>query len=399
MMTLHWNFKDLFRACRLGLSAKKIWMQMVGVIVGGIGYSLFTYLAYWVAGANLLAVWERFSLVPFLDPYYVSPYGPTEFIPWWSWLIWAAGIIWLLLCVMVAGAAVAKVTMEQLRGDDFFEGREAFGYALSRLGVIIGTPLMPLLFIAFVVACGLILSALGAIPEFGPVFVGLFSPLAFGASLFIAYLLVVLLVALILGPTIAGATKNDTFDTLFEIFSCTNEQTWRVFWYSTLLKVLAIVCSFILLGFVLLAIRIGSMVLSVFMGNHLTAILSGGPFFLRLALPSWCPLYNLFPDSGVIYGGIDMPATFTVGQSIGAVLIGIAAYLLLAMVIGYSLSIWTVGQTISFCIMVRKKDDKNLLTEKDTEELLAEQAAACTANEPAPTPSPETPPPAATGSG
>ena len=374
MISLHWNYKDIFRACRLGLSAKKIWMQIIGLVAGGVGYTLLTYLAYWASGANLTAVWERFALIPLLDPYYVSANGPGASIYWWSWVIWAIGIAWFAATCLVTGAAVAKVTIEQLRGDDFFESREAFRYALGRLSVVIGTPVMPILFIVLLVIGGLILSLLGAIPEVGAIIVGLFALPTLGVSLFILYLLIIFVIALILVPAIAGATKNDAFDTLFEVFSCTNEQTWRLLWYSALLKMLSLLCGAVLLAFAYLAIKLGSGVLAVFMGGKMLAILSGGPFFLHLALPTWCPFYDLLENSGILFGAAETTA-ITVGQNVGAVLIGVAAYVVLIMVIAYALAVWNVGQTIIFCVLVRKKDDKNILAEKETEDLLTEEAA------------------------
>jgi hypothetical protein len=375
-MSLHWNYKDVFRACRLSFSAKKIWMQMVGLIFGGVGYSLLTYLAYWASGANLSDVWARFTLIPFLDGYYMEA-APIQ---WWSWVIYALATIWFVVCCLVAGAAVAKVTIEQLRGDDFFEMKEAFKYALSRIGSILGTPLMPLLFAAFLVVCGLILGLLGGIPEVGPILVGIFAIPAFGASLFVVYLLVVFVAALTLVPAIVGSTKNDAFDTLFEVFSCTNEQTWRFAWYSILLELLALFGTAILGWFALQAIRLGSGVLGVFMGDKLPAIASGGTYYLHFTLPSWLPFYHLITNSGMVFGGPENLLTaVTVGQNIGALLVGIAAYVVMLFVLGYSWAIWNVGQTLVFCVLVKKKDDKNLLTEKETEDLLSEETDATTA--------------------
>ena len=50
MTKLHWNYKDIFRALRLGFSAKKVWMMSLGLLVGFAGYTILTYLAYAAAG-------------------------------------------------------------------------------------------------------------------------------------------------------------------------------------------------------------------------------------------------------------------------------------------------------------------------------------------------------------
>ena len=87
MVTMHWNYKDLFRACRLGFSAKKIWMQIVGLVLGGAGYALLTYVAYLASGVPVAAAWERFSLIPFFDPHFASSWATIN-LHWWSWAIW-----------------------------------------------------------------------------------------------------------------------------------------------------------------------------------------------------------------------------------------------------------------------------------------------------------------------
>jgi hypothetical protein len=203
--------------------------------------------------------------------------------------------------------------------------------------------------------------------------VGIFAIPAAGVSLFIIYLLIVFIAALTLVPAIVGSTKNDSFDTLFEVFSCTNEQTWRLLFYSVMLELLALVSTAVLGWFVFQAIHLGGSVVAVFMGDKAQAILSGASFYLHLALPSWFPFLPALAESGMLFGGTESLTAITVGQNIGAVLVGVAAYVVLLFVLGYAWAIWNVGQTLIFCVLVKKKDDKDMLTEKETEDLLAEE--------------------------
>ena len=56
---------------------------------------------------------------------------------------------------------------------------------------------------------------------------------------------------------------------------------------------------------------------------------------------------------------------------------------------GYASAIWNVGQTLVFSVLLRKKDDRNLLAEKETDDLLSEPASECppaTASNSAPEP-------------
>jgi len=370
MVTMHWNYRDLFRACRLGFSAKKIWMQSVGLVLGGVGYTLLTYLAYLASGVPVAAVWERFTLIPFFDPYFASPEATIN-LHWWSWIIWGIGILWFLAVALVTATAVAKVTIEQLKGDDFFEVKEAFRFALSRFGVLVAAPLMPVLFAGLITVLGLILSLIGAIPVFGDLMLGLFAIPAFAASLFVVYLLVVFVFSLFLVPVVAGLTRNDSFDTLFEVFSCVGEQPWRLVVYSVVLGVLSILATGILGWFTLVAVKYGSGVLHVFAPAKIANIASGGPYYLRLSLPSWCPLYRLFGASDGTFLSGELLAD-GVGQNIAALLVGFAAYAVLLFVIGYGAAVWNTGMTLIFAILTKKKDGKNLFEDKEIDELLPE---------------------------
>ncbi len=379
MVTMHWNYKDLFRACRLGFSAKKIWMQFVGFVLGGVGYALLTYFAYLASGVPVAAVWERFSLIPFFDPYFASPEATIN-LHWWSWVIWGLGILYFLVVALVTATAVAKVTIEQLRGDDFFEVKEAFRFALGRFSVLIAAPAMPVLFAALITLLGLVLSLVGAIPVLGDLVLGLAAIPAFAASLFVIYLLIVFMFSLFLVPVIAGLTRNDSFDTLFEVFSCVGEQPWRLLVYSLVLGILSISATAILGWFSLAAMRLGVGVLHVFAPAKMASIASGGPYYLRLTLPSWCPLYRLFAvsDGTLLAGEL---TTEGVSQNVAALLFGSAAYVVLLFVLGYGAAIWNTGMTLIFAILTKKKDGKNLLEEKETDDLLAEPEPAGTSSE------------------
>ena len=184
MTKLHWSYKDVFRALRLGFSAKKVWMMSLGLLLGFAGYTILTYIAYAVAGTGFLKVWETFRLLPFPSPYDYA-------FPWYSWVIFAVAVAWFLGVLLVTGTAVSKVAYEQLRGDEFYESKEAFRFAFKNSSAVLASPLLILAFVALIVVFGLVFSLLGAIPAAGEIFVGLLAILAFVASLFIVYLLIV----------------------------------------------------------------------------------------------------------------------------------------------------------------------------------------------------------------
>ncbi|MGB9590711.1 MAG: hypothetical protein ACPL68_07485, partial [Candidatus Hydrothermia bacterium] len=81
---LHFNFKDILRAPRYGLSVKKMWVQFIGIVIGLILYVPLTYLAYTMAGFRVEDVWRFYHLlpVPVLTGDYLA-FAPKSQILWW----------------------------------------------------------------------------------------------------------------------------------------------------------------------------------------------------------------------------------------------------------------------------------------------------------------------------
>ncbi|MEO0071073.1 MAG: hypothetical protein ABIK39_03190 [candidate division WOR-3 bacterium] len=382
MTGIQFNYKDVFRALRMGFSAKKIGMAMVGLLIGLAGYSLLTYIAHIVAGNDWLSIWETYRLLPF----------PAETLPfpWYSWVIYAIGVIWALCVMLLTGTAIAKVTCEQLKGNEFFEAGEAFRFSLKNAGAVLGSPLLIIAFIALVVIAGLILSAMGSIPKFGPIFVGLMGIIAFLASLFITYLLIVLVFTIFLAPSVVGAMGNDTFDTLFEVFSCVNEQPARLVWYTFVIGFLAKVGSFLLGLGSSLAGRIGSLVLLTFMRDSWKELLNGASFIFKVAIPNWGVFkilhYTLLHEAN-LYGlpQIYLPEVWensAIDLNIGAMLLGLCGYAIALMVIAYGCAIWFSGNVLSIAVLIKKKDDKNIFEVPEEESLVAQKKVDSTSTTP-----------------
>jgi hypothetical protein len=372
MTKLHWSYKDVFRALRLGFSAKKVWMMSLGLLFGFAGYTILTYVAYAAAGTDFLTIWQTFRLLPMPSPF---DYG----FPWYSWIIFAVGVLWLLCVLLITGTAVSKVAYEQLRGDEFYESKEAFRFAFRNSSAVLASPLLILAFGALIVGFGLLFSLLGAIPAAGEIFVALLAVLAFVASLFIVYLLIVFCFSLLLGPSVVGATRSDTFDTLFEVFSCVNEQPARLVWYTALIALLAKAGSFLLGLATSAAGRIGYAITGTFMGAKLADVMSNAAYYFKLAAPDWCPqfFHQLFLAEMNLYGlpQIYLPGDYvTLGWShdIASLLLGVLFYLIAIMVAGYGLSVWFTGMTLNFAVLAYKKDERNVLDLPEDEEELIE---------------------------
>lgn len=409
MTKLHFNYKDLFRAFRLGFSAKKIWVGFVGLLFGWLGYALFGYVAFFVTGTKLATIWETFRLFPMPDA--VAGIGPAPELAWLFWLIWAVGVFWLVLVGMIAGIVISKLTYEQLRGDEFYEVKEAWKQGIKSAGALIATPILLGLFIVLLLCAGLLLGLIGRIPYAGEIVVGILALPAFAVSLFIVYLAVVFAFTFSIGPAVIGTTKSDAFDNLFEVFSCVNDQPWRLIWYQFLLAIFSIVGIAFLAFASVKALELGRWVVGILMNvgaakssaqvlYKLDLMINGAADYVRLVLPRWfqnltfwlpVQVHNAF---GWMKETVNLPSLIhtenVVGiaaswsVTVGKILFAVAYHAVILFVLSFGMAIWYSGNTLVYLILVRKKDDRNLLEIKDEEVEIPEKLEVPAAEECAP---------------
>ena len=65
---LYFNIKDIFRAPRLALSGKKIFIFIQGNLAGFISYWLFSILAFYINGNNVNDIISKYGLSLPIDP-------------------------------------------------------------------------------------------------------------------------------------------------------------------------------------------------------------------------------------------------------------------------------------------------------------------------------------------
>jgi len=364
---LHFNFKDVFRAGRLGFSAKKMWLSFLGLLLGGIGYAILSYLAFLAAGFEISEIWSYYRLMPF--------YSQEMGFPWYSWVLWIAGIIWWLCVALISGVAVSKVTYEQLKGDEFYEIKEAIKFALKNGKSAIMAPLVLIIFIISLIIMGIILALITWIPYFGQLFFSIMAIPAFFVCIFVLYLAIVTIVTFVIGPSIVGTTGNDTFDTLFESFSVINDQPWRFITYEFLLRIVLVIGVGILGFFAAKAIFLCYTVIGIIVpAEKIGNIFTNAAYYVKLFIPPFCPesIQNFITRyvewigmTNLLFPSEYVSAYEGWAGAIASFILGIIYYLIILGVVSLGCSIYWAGNTLIFTVLVKKKDDKNLLEIKE----------------------------------
>lgn len=359
MIKLHYNFKDVFRAARFGFSAKKMWIQFLGLLIGVVGYLVLAYIAFLVATEySFTDIWNQFKFIPL-------PFG-VHFV-WFGWIILALGIIWFIAVNLLTVCAVSKVTFEQLRGDEFYEIRESFNFIKSSWKAILLSPATLALFIIILVAVGILFGLIGRIPWFGELFIGVLWIPIFAVTLFVIYLIVIFFVSFVTTPAVVATTKSDTFDTLFELFSVVNEQNWRWCIYQILLLFTIGVAGGVLGLFIKYSLSLANWAIGLVMGDKLVAVINNAYCYL--------PSIPKFPLISRIYGfffpqllAAKTPVPLPWSGDIAACLIGIFLYFILLFWYSYGFAVFSTGQSLIYIDLVKKKDEKDLLEKKEEPE-------------------------------
>jgi hypothetical protein len=200
------------------------------------------------------------------------------------------------------------------------------------------------------------------------------------------YTAIVFLVSLIYTPAIVGTIEEDTMGAVFNSYSVTWSQPWRVIFYHIILLPLAAISvgifKFVLFyGFKLVNMVFGHEML---MGEKLSNIMGSAA---QTVWPQelFTSIANACASSGFCCGVCSISSnmlndfyacfipvssgSLSGTESAAAFIVGIFLFLITLSFFSYFLSILSVGETIMFTIFRKKSDDDNILDRKDEEEL------------------------------
>jgi|TARA_B110000495_G_scaffold97394_1_gene84271 hypothetical protein len=340
---LYFDVRDIFRAPRLALSGKKIWIFIVGNLGGFILYWIFSYLALALAGESFTSALAKHGLYPCLFGYEAE---------WYAWVTYFIGVEAWIIAIYLAATAVSRVTLKQLKGNDFFSAGDAWTFVQKHWHPVAFAPLSITLIIVFFMSFAGAFAFMGKIPYVGEFLFAVPYLFYFFGSVFTIYTAFVLLVSLHYTPAIVGTYEEDTMGTVFQSYSITWSQPWRVIAYHIVLIVLLIIAIPIFTFFWYAGYGLVNYVFACewFMGGKLTGIMDYAVSLVCPVIPS---------VSGLLSGT----------ESVAGVILAISLFLIGLSIFSYGLSIVSVAETIMFIVFKRKSDDDDLLERKDEDEL------------------------------
>ena len=380
---LHFNYKDIFLAPRLALSPKKIWVFIIGNLSGYVIYWILSYLSLTISGIEINEAITEYGLFPCL-------YGNSA--PLVSWLIYYAGICIWLFFVLISCTAVSRITVKQLKGDNFYSADDALDYVMKKWRSIVFTPISVIFIIITFIIIACIFALAGNIPIVGKLLLPVFYVFYFFGAIFTVFSLFVLIISLLFGPAIIGSYEEDTIGTVFHLYQIMFNQPWRIITYNSILVPLTIIFINIFSWFYSVSFILINQIFGYFMGIKLENIMG---YAVSIVDTSW--ISNNFSELKIsmeqeLFGTLTMATdmiefilsllvkffslillalpnfsiesysgSLSAIETISGLLLSIPLIFLTLSVLSYGLAMLSVGETIIFIIFKKIMDEENIL--------------------------------------
>ncbi len=363
-LQLYFDVRDIFRSPRLALSGKKIWLFLKANLFGFAIYWIFSYIALILGGIHFFDAVNTFGLYPCI--YCVEN---ISLIPQ---IIHMVGVAIWVISIFFACTAVSRITYKQLKGDDFYSVADARKFVKNHRNPIILSWITILLIAVFFGIGAVIFALIGKIPFVGEIIFALLYIIYFFSSVFTVYTLIVFIISFIYSPAIVATLEEDTMGTVFQSYSITWSQPWRLVLYHIILLPIvaigiAIFKAFWFAGYKLINLIFG---FELLMNSKLQNIVG---WATDLVNPQFD--FCIFSQYSFSFGDpVYQQTLLSSTEHIAGIIVAIILFILLMSIVSFGLSILSVGETIIFTILKKKSNDENLLLRSDEDDISDEES-------------------------
>ncbi|MGB9595391.1 MAG: hypothetical protein ACPL7B_03840 [Candidatus Poribacteria bacterium] len=367
----YFDFRDVFRAGRMGFKGKKIFAHLLGLLFGYAIYEILVYLS--LSGSNIIGdFWKTYGLFPV----FIVTFKSSIILPTATIIVMAIGaLIWFLIYLLFS-TVVSKIAIQELRGDDFYSLKSALKFAFSYSKILYLTVLGLIGIIIFCVFWPSLVGLLDLIPKIEQFAKHFGTPLTTFLTIpvyFLSLLMILTIFACIFGifliPSIIAVTEEDTFETVYQLYSTIWNQPWRLVIYNKLLWFVAT------LGFVIFAyISVAGLYLA-FLPSMLLAHQESYYFAdviaRSLRIIGAGSFAHLIPGANITTD-ISMPWTL----DLSTFFMFVSFIIIVGTIVSYPMSVLSCGNTIIYTILRKKIDNEDMLEskqEKSPEEKKSEE--------------------------
>ncbi len=170
-------------------------------------------------------------------------------------------ILWTLAVWAFFGGMITRLAMVQLANKDQVTLRDTFRFVWSRYATYFASPLVPLIFIAFIVLCCVLFGLVALIPYVGDLLGGVGWFLILGAGIVMALLLIGLIAYPLMFTTLS-AEGLDTFDAVSRSYLYLAREPLRYLWYGLVTLLYGVILVFFVVFVTSLMVYLGKWALS-----------------------------------------------------------------------------------------------------------------------------------------
>ena len=372
-LKLNYNYTDIFRAPRLALSGKKILFLIKSNLLGYIAYFIFSLISLLSTGMSTKEIISKYGLYPCLFGHQAE---------WFSWFFYFFGISIWFFALMLSLTGVCRIFLKQLKGNDFFSGKDASKFVFKHRHAVVLTPITILLIIIFFLLLASLFALVGKIPVIGEITLAILYIFYFLGSIFTILSAFVLFISLLFTPSIVGLYEEDTMGSVFQTYSITFSQTWRIIFYNIILAILIVIGIEIFSWICLNSIGLISNIFGheLFMGdqffiinNHSLSIV-----FPNIVLDTLAYYKTLILEKINLSSGIPILFSTTTNfmdlgdlslmETISSTLLSIIYFIIGLSIFSYGLAILSIGQSLMFITFKKLSDDDDLIFRDDEDD-------------------------------
>lgn len=364
-MKLHFNYKDIFHAPRIAFRFQRIWINGIGLLAGYLIFLIFTYVSFLLDGISFNEAWQEYGLL-------ACSY--TQLEHWYSFLVFFVGAAAFLAIFLLTNTAVSRVAYMELKREFFYGWRRAYQFAFRKWVSAIGAMLTFLFMIGFFTVGALVMGLIGRIPAIGELVTFLLTIPYILAALLLLFILIVAFMGIFLVPAVIATSDEDALGGLFQTFSITYNQPWRLLVYSLLAGFLEFLGIFVLVFFLKKAYMLLAGLFAIGMGDKFIKITEQGFYLLDKSLPqlhSWMQFAFGSLSQQIYLSFHHAPLTLSASQNIAAFLFTIFLLFIGGSAIAYGEAIRNAGFTILYVDLYKIHEGENIL-EREDEELIQE---------------------------
>ncbi len=355
---LHYNFVDVFKAPIEALSAKKILVMTIFLLLSLALYNIFTYASFYINGEKIKTIFSVYTFFPFYKVYFANIFAQIVFV---------AGSMASILMLMLGFYSVSIIEIESIRGNKFMKPEHAIKKAFGRFKQIFLAELGIVCFIAFIVFLFTLLGLVTRIPYIGEwIYALLFVIPNFLVAILTLFIIVVFIISIILLPAVTAAEKKgEAFQSILETFATIIRQPFRWGGYTLLALISGKFASFVYAYVCYRSVQFIAWTTSLSGGDQLILMVKKSLSLLPLKSDVTFYTFQAFP-------GIDFSFSLAKyakysSSSLAEYLMAFMIFIIFASIIGYFLTIIAVGQARGYAVIRYLKDGYKIENEEPQE--------------------------------